>query len=452
MIYAIVVGIRMVDRRPISILLGLLAILSAGCQPVAMGVSTIIPNNILPPTISPESLPTDIPIILSIPTNIPIRIDTPTPGSPLNAAPASGPFKMVIPIDEVLSGTVESLVSAADGTVWLITEQEIAKIIDTTLTVYLTGLAGKMAEIDSAGRVWVVNEDATQISAWNGQAWTIYGVDSGWTPLADVTYQYLRGGRSDLLGRVWFATSQDVRAFDGNLWTVYTPQEMGMGPSKYDDLMTGFEVTVLRSGMVGVAECDWGGPGPFGGRGVRWLDKGAWQGASSPVASGCASAIAEDSVGQVWMGVDNNLWRYDPVADAWNGFTMPEPPIAGMRFGFIDSLAVDSYNNIWTILVLCGGASCYGNCVLYNFRDELWTQVGEVGEYDAGYWGPIFGGDGMPWLYWDGGIYRIRGNSPELVSPLTSRFSAIDNRGRLWLVAPDKGRDMLWVLDETKDK
>jgi ligand-binding sensor domain-containing protein len=232
---------------------------------------------------------------------------------------------MVIPVDEALSGTVKALVSTADGTLWLITEQDIAKIVGTTLTVYLTGIAGEIAGIDSIGRVWVVNEDGTRISAWNGQAWTTYGVDAGWTPLTVDYYQYVRGGQSDLQGRIWFATSQDVRVFDGNQWTVYTPQEMGMQPSMYDDLETGFEVTVLRSGMVWVAECDWGGPGPFGGRGIRWLDEGVWRGASSPVASGCAIAIADDSIGQVWVGVDSNLWRYDPASGAWIEFTRLNP-------------------------------------------------------------------------------------------------------------------------------
>jgi hypothetical protein len=436
-------------RRPMfSILSVVLAILTVGCQPVAMRVSTITPTNIPFPTISPVSLPTDTPVILPTPTGIPTPVYTPTSGSPLDTAVTSGPFKMVIPVDEVLSGTVESLVSTADGTLWLITEQDIAKILDTTLTVYLTGIAGEVAGIDSTGRVWVVNEETTEISAWNGQAWTTYGVDAGWTPLTDDTYQYVHGGLSDLQGRIWFTTSQDVRAFDGNQWTVYTPQEMGMGPMLYEDLMASFEVTVLPSGRVWVSECDWGGPGPFGGRGIRWLDDGVWQGASSPVASGCAIAIAEDSLGQVWMGVDSNLWRYDPASGDWTEFSLPEPPIAEMRFGFIDSLVVDPHDTVWTILVLCGGASCYGNCVLYHFRDELWTQVGEVGEYDSGYWGPIFGADAVPWLYWDGGIYRISGNSPELMSPLMGRFSAKDNSGRLWLVAPDKGRDMLWVLDD----
>jgi hypothetical protein len=430
-----------------SILL-VLAILSAGCQPAAMQVSTVTPITVTSSTDALVPMPTATPSILSTSAMIQTPASTVTPGSSLITVPTSGPFRMVSPVDEVVSGGVQALVSTADGTLWLITEQDIAKIVGTTITVYLEDISGEIAGIDALGRVWVVNEDAAQISAWDGQTWTAYGAEAGWTSLTDDYNPYVRGGQSDLLGRIWFATSQDVRAFDGNQWTVYTPQVMGMGPSVYEDLMTSFQVSVLSSGMVWVTECDWGGPGPFGGRGIRWLDEGVWQGASSPVASGCAIAIAEDSVGRVWAGVDSILWRYDPASGAWDEFALPEPPIAEMRFGFIDSLAIDSYDTVWPLLVLCGGASCFGNCVLYHFHDDLWTQVGEVGEYDSGYWGPIFDAAGTPWLYWDGGIYRISGDSPELVSPLEGRIATIDNSERLWFMAPHNGREMLWVLDD----
>jgi hypothetical protein len=320
--------------------------------------------------------------------------------------------------------------------------------VDSTAAVYLTDEEGEIAGIDSAGRVWVVSEDAAQISAWNGQAWSTYGAEAGWTQLADDYYRYVRGGQSDPLGRVWFATSQDVRSFDGDQWSVYSPQEMGMQPPTGEDLMADFEVTVLRSGAVWISECDWGGPGPFGGRGVRWLEDGIWQGASAPVASGCAIAIAEDNAGRVWAGVDSSLWRYDPATGAWEEFAAPESPITEMHFGFIDSLSVDASDTVWPVLVLCGGASCFGNCALYHLEGERWTQVGETGEYDSGYWGPLFDASAGAWVYWAGGMYQIKENSPELVSPLAGRLGAVDKGGRLWLVAPEQGRDMLWVLDD----
>lgn len=374
-----------------------------------------------------------------------------TPTNPSTAVPSlttginSGPFRLVAYVDEVLSGNFKELVSTSDGTLWLISDQGVAKIEGTVIKVYLADYEGTIAGIDAAGRVWVVNEDTSQIAAWNGQAWSTYGNDDGWTPLNANYYQYVHGGEIDLQGWVWFATPQDVRAFDGNKWKVYTPGEMGFELPVQEDIETRFEVSILKSGTVWVAECDWVGPGPSGGSGVRWFEKGIWQGALSAVASGCAIEIAEDSSGYVWAGIDSNLWRYDPALATWIQFTSPKPPIKDMRFGFIESLAVDPSGAVWSVLDLCGGASCYVYSVRYLFRDGQWTQVGTTAQYDY-YWGPITASSGTGWFSWEGGIYQFDGASTDLVSPLNSKFGVMDKDERVWFVVSEKGRDMLWVL------
>ncbi len=407
-----------------------LAILSIGCYFPVFHSPTVTATFIPSPSNTPEQTTTRTPEILETP---PIT---------------SGPFNLVAIVNQVIAGTTRSLITTEDGSLWLTTDKGVVKITDMGLSVYLSDMVGKIAGVDSSGRVWVVNEDMSQIAAWNGKAGIIYGSDSGWAPVSVINYPYVRGGKTDPLGRVWFATSQDVRFFEGNFWTVVTPQEMGMEPTRQEDLMPNYTVFILKDGSIWVAECDWGGPGPFGGQGIRWLDNGTWKGKSSPVASGCATAVAEDSTGHVWAGVENSLWRYDPVSDTWEEFPPPESPIADMRFGFVNSISVDPDDTVWSILVLCGGASCYGNSVLYHLQDETWNQIGEVSEFDYGYWGPLFDATGIAWIFWTGGIYRIQGDAPELVSPLAGRQSTIDGNGKLWLVAPYEEQDALWVLSE----
>lgn len=446
-------NIRPKQLEVILVLFVSLASFTMSCRLITMQVPKVIPT-ILPPTARPETLlPTNTPILSPSPTMMSTPVNTKTPEPTSTAVPVSGSFRLVLPVEEMLAGNVEALTPTSDGTLWLVTDQGVARLVDGTWNVYLSDLPGKIAGIDSTGRVWVAHDDTAKISAWNGQDWTAYGSEAGWIPLGDQGYfTAVHGGQSDLLGQVWFATSQDVRVFDGDRWTMHTPQAMGMASASLEDLATRYEVTILKSGVVWVSECDWGGPGPFGGQGIRWLEQGTWHGASSPVASGCATVIAEDSSGRVWAGVDSSLWRYDPVTDAWTEFAAPEPPISEMRFGFVDSLVVGPQDAVWSVLVLCGGASCYGNCVLYHFEGEVWTQVGEVGEFDYQYWGPIFDSASVPWIYWAGGVYRIGENLPELVSPLVARFGAIDPSGRVWLVARYNDRDTLWVLDEETSK
>ena len=392
---------------------------------------------------------TSLPLIVPLETEVPIAEKTEIAAAPTTPPVFSGPFMMVEGLDEDISPSFDALVSTADGTVWLITEEQVVKILDTKLGVFLEDYPGKIMAVDDMERVWVISEDG-EISAWNGTSWTTYGAETGWTPSMETNSSAVTAGQSDLEGLTWFATPQDVRSFDGSQWTIYSVEEMGMAPPVYEDLMRQFTVTVTKNGKVWVGGCDWGGPGPFGGGGVRWLEEGTWQGASSPVSSGCVNTIIEDNLGRIWAGVDSNLWRYDPGSGNWEEFSTPDSPIAEMRFGLIDSLAVDPDNDVWPVFVLCGGASCFGNCVLYHLHDEQWTQVGEVGEYDSGYWGPLFDVNGISWLYWLGGIYRVTGDLPELVSPLIGRYGTVDNAGRVWFMAPYEKSDRLWVLDNAQ--
>lgn len=395
----------------------------------------------------PVAPSTNAPVIVPLETDVPTLGSTEPIVNPTASPVYSGPFKLVEGMDENIAPSFDALLSTADGSIWLVTKEQVVKILDAKPVVYLQAYVGRIMGIDDGGRVWVSGEDATEISAWDGMAWTTYGAETGWKPLAESYSSTVTVGQSDSQDRTWFATPQDVRAFDGSQWTVYTADEMGMAPPEYEDLIPQFTVTITKTGTVWVGECDWGGPGPFGGGGVRWLEGETWKGASSPVSSGCVSAIVEDHLGRVWAGVDSNLWRYDPAKVEWKEFSTPESPVADMRFGLIDSISVDPNNDAWPVFVLCGGASCFGNCVLYHLQEEQFTQVGEVGEYDSGYWGPLFDAAGIPWLSWLGGIYRVTGDLPELVSPLMSRFGTEDNAGRVWFVASYEKMDRLWVLD-----
>ena len=446
-----------------TVLAALALLLAVACIPAAMPAATLLPTNI--PISVPTSrvastsapTPTDTPVPLTIaptskPAETPASTTTPTP------MPGSLPemFHLVALTDDVFGG-IERLYGSPDGGLWAITGEGIARLEDGSWGLYLSEHTGKLAGIDGSGRVWVLGEDGSEISAWDGApspdgapsgdggAWTTYGADAGWVPFAESWDYYASGGQSDALGRLWFATSQDVRVFDGERWIVFSPADMGMGPPMDEELDVVFSIVILESGAVWVGECEWGGPGPFGGRGVRWFDGSAWHGADSPVASGCATEIAEDGAGNVWVGVEENLWRYDPASGAWAEFAPPEPPIDG-RFGFLNSLAVDPSGDPWPMIVICGGASCYGNIALYHVHDGAWTQIGGVAEYDL-QWGPFFGADGTPWVFWDGGVYRIAEDTPELMVPLYARSVVKDGSGQVWFLAWYEGRDWLWMLD-----
>jgi hypothetical protein len=448
-------------KNTIIILVSLTLLLAIACMPAATPlpttISITIPTSKVTSTSTPSLTPTSTSIPLTLtPTSRPTKTPTPTATPTPTPVPLPEMFHRVIPADEVFGG-IGRLYSSPDGELWAITEEGVARLEGGSWNLYLTDYTGRLAGIDGSGRVWVVSGDGSEISAWygapspdgapsgDGGSWTTYGTDAGWTPLTESWYHYAHGGYSDALGRLWFATSQDVRVFDGERWIVFSPEDMGMGPPVGEDLDIVFGVAILESGTVWVRECEWGGPGPFGGRGVRWFD-GSWHGADSPVASGCATAIAEDGAGNVWLGVEEYLWRYEPASGAWTEFAPPEPPIDG-RFGFLHNLAVDPSGDPWPMIVICGGASCYGSVALYRVRDGVWNQIGGVAEYDGTQRGPLFGADGTPWVFWGWGVYRIVEDTPELMAPLYARSIVMDGSGRVWFLAWYEGRDWLWMLD-----
>ncbi len=369
---------------------------------------------------------------------------TPRPTPPQEVTPIPDLLRQVVAIEDVLPGRFPGLRPAPDGTLWLTTDQAIARGIENTWTVVLAEYTGRLVGMDAQGRVWVVSDDTIEISAWDGASWTVYAADEGWIPLTD-DWRVVRGGSSDELGRFWLTTSQDVRVFEGARWTVFTPQDMGMGEVGREDLAAEFVLTSVKdSGTVWVGECDWGGPGPFGGQGARWFDGQVWHGADTPVAAGCVTVISSDPAGHVWLGVDADLWRYDPTTASWTQFAPPVPPYEAPRFGFVVDIALDPTGDPWPILALCGGASCFNGNVLYHLQDGAWSQITERDE--TGTERLVFDAAGAAWLFWAGDLYRVKGETLETVAGLFAQSVVLDANGQVWFVATHSGRDVLFTI------
>lgn len=420
-----------------------ITILMGACAPTAVPAATT--------TLTPK--PTLVfPTLTAAPSRTSTMTFTPT--STPAAAPLPGALQIVIAIEDIMPGNIQRLLPAVDGGLWLVSDQAVVKWNDTNWKVSLPDYEGEAAGIDSSNRIWVVSQDTSRISAWDGDNWSDYDLLAGWQPIGteDDWYRGVGWGQNDRQGRLWLNTTQDVRLFDGERWRVFTAEDMSMAQTDAGEFYSSFVVHVSQSsGAVWVGQCNWGGPGPFGGMGVRWFDGKAWLGADSPVASGCTTVIAEDQSGQLWFGVDENLWRYQPTTGVWTRFPPPEPPLEGMRFGFTDSIQCDQSGDPWPALVLCGGASCYGNIALYHMHDSTWTQIGEVADYEGKPYELFFSADAV-WLLRDNAIYRLSGDSPEWLADLYLQSAAVDNSGQIWLAAYVQGQAMLMKLEADKVK
>ncbi|MCP4416658.1 MAG: hypothetical protein GY805_08545, partial [Chloroflexi bacterium] len=329
-----------------------------------------------------------------------LQIADPSPPAP-TATPLPttfvGPLQQVTTLDPTLSDDVVSLRLADDGRIWLAT--------------------------------------SNQFAVWGNGRWQTY-------PATDFRIREILPAAN---GDLWLASDNGLFIFDDPSWTFLSPTDMDMNDPLDPDYYTQYVLEQVGN-QVWVGRCDWGGPGPFGGGGVRWFDGTGWRGGESVVADGCVTSIHEDAQGRVWVAVDTDLWRYDPATDVWDWFAPPEPPPEYRRFGFISDLVVDPSGNPWPLYILCGGASCMGAGMRYQWQDGVWVQVREDIAFPQQL---LFDSVGTPWLFFGETGFQLQTDS--LVDIFAPSFVvdavSTDAAGQIWLVGRADGGEMsLWRL------
>lgn len=312
-----------------------------------------------------------------------------------------------------------------------------------TWTDYLPQFSGTIIGMDSKRHVWVVSDDRAQVSAWDGSVWITLGPDAGWElPIPGNRMRLDWSLASDALGNVWLATDRDVRMFDGTKWKVFGLDDLGMPITEEEDVLSDTNLIFLKtSGYIWANNCHWIGPGPYGGAGARWYDGHIWQGSDSPVDNGCATVVNEDGLGNIWLGVDSNLWRFDPLLKDWEQYPAPEPP-EDSWFGFINDLALDAVGNPWPEFVRCGGASCYTGNIRYHFTGTEWLQIGDIGTDDSFLY---FDVTGQGWVFASYGVFRITENQLEPVADLSILKVTVSPSGMLWIMGVYEGKTVLWT-------
>jgi ligand-binding sensor domain-containing protein len=370
---------------------------------------------------------------------------TPTPEpSPAITIPTLGSLQPVARVIIAARESILNMVAESNGTAWLLTDQRVLRYSQGTWADYLPQFDGTIIGLDSDHLVWVASDDGDRVSAWDGAAWTTLGPESGWEPLpANSSPPPGRWGiTTDALGQIWITTNEDVRMFDGARWTVFDLNDLGMPRPEYDDALPETRIAFLKAtSSIWAINCYWLGPGPDGGGGARWYDGQTWHGSDSPVALGCATSINEDDRGNVWLGLDNNLWRLNTSSGSWKSFPAPKPPKAN-RLGYFTDLALDSIGDPWPELSLCGGASCYVGSIRYHVTEGRWLQIGDVFTDDGSLY---FDATGQGWLFRSSGVFRVIENRLEPVADLLVLRVATAPSGELWVVGLYKGETVLWT-------
>lgn len=366
------------------------------------------------------------------------------------ATPAPLPelFRPVAVIDEIPPGAMRRLHASADGSLWLVTEARVSRLVHLTWSVYVADFSGRPAGIDACGRVWVLPEDASAISAWDGTSWTSYGPDQGWTPYPiDSPYDLwnVDWGQTDAQGRLWLASPWDVRFFDADQWTVFTPQDMGFTNSDDPDLVPVYPLAFpADTDVVWVGQGLWlPGIGPAGGQGIRQFDGQTWSVVDVPAELRAVTDIEADGLGGLWIGSPDGIWHYDPIDERWDHFLPTgEPPFGAVRYGYVTDIVVDPAGDPWVAVVVCRGASCDAD-VIHHLRGGVWTPImtNRVQKPHL-----VFDSAGTPWIFADQ-IYRATGDVAEPVADLRTQTVAVDANRQVWFIAQYEDQTMLWTID-----
>ncbi len=396
----------------------------------------------MPSTAIPTSTPNSVvaatftvaPAATTIPTGIP---------SATAYIPIFDSFKPIARLHLADSERILNMMPESDGTAWLLTDQRAMQYSQGTWNEYLPPFSGKIIGIDSKQHLWVVSDDGDQVSVWDGSAWTNMGPETGWeTPTPDNDVELTWSIATDALDHIWLGANRDVRMFDGLKWKVFDLKDLGIPRPEIEDAYSRTTVAFLKvSGYIWVNHCYWIDLGPVGGGGARWYDGHNWHGSDSPVAPGCAAVVNEDNDGNIWLGLDKNLWRLNTSMNSWKRFPAPEPPEDGW-FGFFSDLAVDAVGNPWPELTRCGGASCFTGSVRYQVTGGQWLQIGDVA-FDNSFL--YFDAAGQGWVFKYDTFFHLIDHQLILVAELPILEVAAAPSGKLWFIGKYKGETWLWA-------
>jgi hypothetical protein len=425
----------MIKQRKLSFYAFVIMCFATACEPLQAPTITPTLSNTF--TITPTREPTS--------TLIPTHTLVPLPEPTITATQLPEEiafFQRVTSLpDLLLNPSMDVQVRAlADGSIWIITNHSVLRWYDQKWEVILSESEDILAAVDDGGRLWVLRQDMSKIAAWQDGKWMTYGAESGWTdPAISPTNGWAPTPWSlytDAGGALWAPMARDVRAFDGNRWTVYSLKDMGFAQSEMEDSSIVHSLATAKAGAeVWVGECYYSGPGPMGGGGVRWLDGKIWHGGNMPGDATCVSTLQEDSAENVWLGAYESIWRFEHSTQSWIEYRLPKALLLDYNFAYPQQLIIDQIGDVWVVMQMCGGASCGGPSNLYRIHDGEWSLIIDAQSWSLPLMQLALDGRGQGWLFGEGKVYQLEAESAKPVASIEARGIGVDPDGRVWVVA-----------------
>ncbi|MDP2722867.1 MAG: two-component regulator propeller domain-containing protein [Bacteroidales bacterium] len=308
--------------------------------------------------------------------------------------------------DGLISDSIESIACDSSGNVWFGTRVGASRFDGSNWTSFNSenGLSLKYIDVLLAGNnsdIWLGSGGG--ISLYNGIEYTDYTTRDG---LIDNWINDIEGTDKG----VWFDTERGASFFDGTTWNGYDSRNGLSGitiEATEDDSFGRIWFGIINAGVT-----------ILNGEDVIVLEGNQFRNAKD---------FLEDKSGNIWLG-GTGLCKFDGVDWSY----IPTNNLA--PYGAVNSLALDSSNNIWvgftlgiigkydgsswsTDTLYCGGANAYINSIVVDSSGMVWSYSKGLFKFDGNNWRELTTTDGF---------------MHSIVNGL-----AIDKNNKLWITTND---------------
>jgi hypothetical protein len=443
----------------VSALIATISVSNAPPTAIPTITQTFTPTVTLTPTPYPSR--TITPTFTSTLTNTPTRTSTitPTPSEtplPSNTPTAfifdQGDFEKGFVIDQIIPGIINRMGIDDEGNFWFASPYAVGKFDPQSEKFSQLNSLDPVIGITQDGRAWLLPPSGSPLEAWDGEesiyfdetnSWLVtqgYGAPSPLRPAFTVDYN----------GDLWLTTEYDVRRLRNDQWQIFIPQLMEFELPNIKTIATSYLVAHSQtSGLSWVGSCNWQDDQRLDGDGVRQFDGFIWEEINPPVSNGCVTALAGDKEGYLWVGMDDQLWRYDPESEEWDAFDPPpldEDKYPDFRHGAVLNISSAPDSSVWVLYELCGAAGCETRQVRYRILNGQWTPIRDSSQISP----PLllFDGENTTWLLEPKEISRFEKSTFQPVAWMDWEQATIDNNGKLWVMTGELNAEMiLWKYE-----